>query len=249
MHFALVPIHGNRLASPAYCRRTAALSTLHMTGLPPNAAQVLSAVGCLCITLSDANCASPIASTDTPITTALAAVSADAAVPLSQLVSPDRLGTDIFHQLRNLLARHVQTSEAQRRAVWAVLHQCCVFEDFFGAFTDLSLRPPGCRDHAHHPLQLLPDAAWEERRAEVNTVLPFATVKYHTASATQLDLLQHSGLKSPTLPAFLCDTSCLASWAVAMLAQSLCCCEHCKRSMTSQQTGAVCQPRSLWTGL
>ncbi len=135
----MVPIYGNRLASPAYCRRTAALSTLHMTGLPSNSAQVLSPVGCVCITLSEADCASPIASTDKPIITALAAVSADAAVPLCQLVSPDRLETDIFHQLRNLLARHMQTSEAQRGAAWAVLRQCYMFEDFSGAFTDLPL--------------------------------------------------------------------------------------------------------------
>ncbi len=202
LHFALVPIHGNRLASPAYCRCTAALSTLHMIGLPPNSAQVLSAVGCLCITLSEADCASPIASTDKPITTALAAVSADAAVPLSQLVSPDRLDTDVFHQLRNLLARHMQTSEAQREAVWAVLRQCCMFEDFTGAFTDLPL----CWLRIDSRLQILPNAAWEERWAEVDTKLPFAAVKYHTASETQLNLLQHSGLSPPTLPAFLCDT-------------------------------------------
>ena len=202
LHFALVPIHGNRLASPAYCRCTAALSTHHMAGLPPNSAQVLSAVGCLCITLSGAACASPVASTDNPITTALAAVSADAAVPLSQLVSPDRLGTDIFHQLRNLLARHMQASEAQRSAVWAVLRQCCIFEDFTGAFTDL----PSSWLGIDSALQLLPNAAWEERWAEVDTKLPFAAVKYHTASVTQRNLLQHSGLRPPTLPAFLCDS-------------------------------------------
>ncbi len=202
LHFALVPIYGNRLASPAYCRRTAALSTFHMAGLPPNAAEVLSAVGCMCITLVDAHCASPIASTDKPVTTALAAVSADAAVPLSQLVSPDRLGADVFHQLRSLLARHMQISEAQREAVWAVLRQCCMFEDFTGAFTDLPL----CWLGINSPLQLLPNAAWEERWAEVDTKLPITAVKYHTASVTQRNLLQHSGLKSPALPAFLCDT-------------------------------------------
>ena len=202
LHFALVPIHGNRLASPAYCHRAAALSPIHMAGLPPIAAQVLSAVGCLCITLSDAKCTSPIASTDKPVTMALAAVSADAAVPLFQLVSPDRLNTDIFHQLRSLLARHMQTSEAQREAVWAVLRQCCMFEDFTGAFTDLPL----CWLGINSPLQLLPNAAWEEHWAEVDAKLPFRAVKYHTASVTQQNLLQHSGLKSPALPAFLCDT-------------------------------------------
>ena len=96
----------------------------------------------------------------------------------------------------------MQTSEAQRGAVWAVLRQCCMFEDFSGAFTDLPL----CWLSTGSTLQLLPNATWEERWAEVDTKLPFAAVKYHTASATQLNLLQHSGLRPPTLPAFLCDT-------------------------------------------
>ena len=77
-----------------------------------------------------------------------------------------------------------------------------MFEDFTGAFTDLPL----CWFGIDSPLQLLPNAAWEERWAEVDTKLPFTAVKYHTASVTQRNLLQHSGLKSPALPAFLCDT-------------------------------------------
>ena len=214
-HFTLVPVSGSRLASPAFCRLRAALTTRHITpSFPPHAVEVLSAVGCLCISLPEADCVSPTASADEPITTALAAVSADLAIPLSQLVSLDRLDIDIFTQLRDLLAHYLRISEAQREAAWSVLRQCCIFKDFGGAFTDLfrhrvSILERLCGDVTdvplRCPLQLLPNAAWEQQWVvSGGLALPFTAVKYHTANSTQTRLLQHSGLKTPELTAFLC---------------------------------------------
>ena len=197
--FALVPITGNRLASIAHCRHNGALALQHLQGMPDSAATTLSAIGCLCIADSQADSVSPIHNSSDPLTSALEAVSCHTGIPLKRLLSRQRLGVTVFDQARQLLAHHVCTSEHWNRdahAVWQILRQCPLLEDFSGNMVALPA--------SQHYL-LLPSASWEQRISELSQLLPWTPVKYHTASELQQQLLTHSGTNTPSVLQFLCD--------------------------------------------
>ncbi len=193
MHFMVVPLTDNRLASPAFCCIKATLSTVHLKALPAKTAQHLSAVGCLCMAEPLADCASCIDASEVPVITALAALPSYAARPLQQLVSIQRLGEETFKAVRSILALHIPLPQEPNPAVWDVLKQCSIFETASGDMTDFSDRT----------LQLLPNAAWEQSLLDVPHLVLGKPVMYHTASDVQQKLLKHSGLTSPELPNFL----------------------------------------------
>lgn len=95
MHVMVVPLTGNRLASPAFCRSQAALSTTHLRALPANTAGLLSAVGCLCIAEARADRVS-CPPTEVPVIAALAALPSHMSLPLHLLVSPCCLDEEKF---------------------------------------------------------------------------------------------------------------------------------------------------------
>ena len=193
MHVMVVPLTGNRLASPAFCRSQAALSTTHLRALPANTAGLLSALGCLCIADACADRVSCISPIEVPVIAALAALPSHMPLPLHQLVSPRCLDDEKFEAVRSLLANHIPLPQEPNGAVWDVLKQCCIFETADGDMTDLR----------HGTLQLLPNAEWEEQMLATPHLVQWTPVKHHTASDTQKTLLKHSGLVVPQLPHFL----------------------------------------------
>ena len=147
----------------------------HTSGLPNGSSQVLTDAGCLCVSLPAADCVCPAPSTGEPLTAALAALATaerqsylwrfliggrpDKYAELRKLISPGRLGYELFDQLRGLLAHHIHTvtlSAAQRDAVWCVLQHCCIFEDNTDGTVMSELYVAGS-DQLH----LAPTAAWE----------------------------------------------------------------------------------------
>ncbi len=194
--FALVPITGNCLASVDHCINSSALSHKHLYSLPSTAAATLSTIGCLCIGEERADTASAVPNGSEPLTSALQSTSNRLGVPLQQLVSLQRLGSSTFAQARQLLAYHVckPTRISVAASVWQILRQLPIFEDDSGGTA--SLLPTG-------QIQLLPNANWEGYMTELNQLLQWKPLKYHTASATQQQLLKHSDLQAPTLPDFL----------------------------------------------
>lgn len=186
-----------RLASPDFCQQKCALSASHLKALPANSADVLSAIGCLCILITEADCASPIAITDEPITAALAAAASCSKTPLNQLVSPDlRFKGSNFDTVRDFLADHVNATEAQQDKVWSILKQCTIFEDSHGTMIDLAQSTE---------FMLLPNAAWEQQLGQLAQLLPAMIIPYHSASRNQRQLLKASGLKPAELPDFICN--------------------------------------------
>ena len=91
----VVPLAGGQLASPAYCKAKAALSTQQLEAVSSSgrpAAELLTAVGCLCIACPEADIfksSCPIYSE--PITTALTAAATREHLSLQQLLSAPRL--------------------------------------------------------------------------------------------------------------------------------------------------------------
>ncbi len=195
MHVMVVPLTGNCLASPAFCRSQAALSTAHLTALPANTADLLSALGCLCIADARADRVSCIPPTEVPVIAALAALPSHMPLPLHQLVSPRCLDDEKLEAVRSLLANHIPLPQEPNGAVWDVLKQCCIFETADGDMTDLR----------HGTLQLLPNAEWEQQMLAAPHLVHWTPVKHQTASDTQKTLLKHSGLVVPQLPHFLDD--------------------------------------------
>lgn len=205
--YRLVPVSmpgnvGHCLASPAYCHLRSALKATHIRGLPANSAAVLSELGCLCISESRADLASPISSAEEPITTALAALASHTGTQLKVLVSPTGHHSHLFPALRNILANHIVATAAQQYKVWSVLRQCTIFEHLPGAMIDVST-----------DFTIVP-TAWEQKLPELRQVVTIKLLPYQTATAHQRQLLQHSGEEPADLVEFLCRhvVSCPAAY-------------------------------------
>lgn len=206
--FMVVPLIGSKFASPAFCQSNAALSKAHLKSLPANTADILSAVGCLCIAQAYADSVSCITATDLPIIAALGCVR-----HLNVASSLKKLGQQKFEDLRRLLAYHILLPQEYQPQVWSVVRQCSIFEAAADIMTDLRQ----CN------LQLMPNAAWERSLLDTSFLVPWKIVMYHTASALQQKLLKLSGLNVPELP----DPSRRHSrWVLA---------SHCQLSPTWQQ--------------
>ena len=158
--------------------------------MPSFAASTLSSIGCVCIEEPRADSASPIKAGAEPLTTALEATSRCLEMPLPQLLSQQRLGSIDFSNARQLLADHVNSSTE----AWKTIQQCPIFEDTTGQMVTL---------HVNHSNGLLPGASWEKHIAELDQLLPWTPVKYHTASAIQRKLVQHSNIGVPSLTTIL----------------------------------------------
>lgn len=190
-----------RLASPDYCQKRCAIKTSHLWGLPPNSADILAAVGCLCILAPQADCASPLADSDEPFTTALSAASAHLRTPLSELVSEKlRFNGSSFTDVRHFLAKYVDTAAAQKAKVWSVIKQCSIFEAVDSSdsnqLTHLS---------DHKDVRLLPNSAWEAHLADLNQLMPGKFTVYHTGTDTQRTLLRLSGAEPVELCKFISE--------------------------------------------
>ena len=184
-----------RLVSPDYCQKRGAIKTSHLWGLPANSADILAAVGCLCILTPQADCASPLADSDEPFTTALSATSAYLGIPLSELVSDKlRFNGSSFNDVRYFLAKHVDAAAAQKDKIWSVIKQCSIFEVAGDSshLTHLS---------GHTDIVLLPNSAWEAHIADLSQLMPGRFTVYHTGTDTQRRLLRLSGAE----PAELCN--------------------------------------------
>ena len=217
--FMIVPLIGNRLASPAHCCKAAALTTTHLESLPQTAEQLLSAVGCLCIAEEAANIVSSIASGTIPIIAALEPFVADTAAPLHMRTSKNALGEQAFQQLRELLANHLPQSAEPNSTVAVVLKHCSIFETADDRMIDL----------ASTQAQLMPNHAWEQRLITKPAASMVASnmIRSVTGSGIQQQLIQHAGLKPPALNTFL-DTTILGGvqaenheWAQQLLLQAL----------------------------
>ena len=194
---ALVPVAGQRLASAVHCTQHQALRHSDLDNLPQNAANTLCAIGCICITDERADCCSPIPSTSEPITAALDCTSRRLGIPLHQLLSQQRQGRPRFHDLREILADIQPSSNCSRAQAWSKIRQCPVFESTSGSMIALS---------GSQSWGLLPDAAWEQHIAELDTILSWTPVEYHTASALQRELLKLSNMTVPCHTHFLDKT-------------------------------------------
>lgn len=181
---ALVPITGHRLASIQHCIQYKALGQTQLWDMSTSEVGVLSSIGCVCITEPQAERVSPTGRRAEWITTALHATSISMGVPLQQLLSQERLGSTDFCHARMLLADRVFTNAKVCHRVWNVIRQCPIFEDSNGQMIALDgIKPYG----------LLPAASWEEHIAELDQLLPWTPVKYHTASGLQRVLIhQHA---------------------------------------------------------
>lgn len=144
----LVPLAGDLLSTVAKCRKAGALRTGHVpwpagmaarqaTHKNPNA-EVLAAVGCVCISDKRADIVSPLAPDKEGVTSALTATAAMKSMPLQQLVSLQHLGADTFRGVCVILAALDRDKCDQR--VQMTLKQCTGFEDINGAPVDLANR-------------------------------------------------------------------------------------------------------------
>lgn len=150
--FLLVPVAGEQLASARYCQAKAALTTVHLNPRPSSgregspaaagnndkAAELLSKVGCLCISDSRADMVCTIAPDREPITLAFSAAADGLGLPLQTLISVGHLGTDTFAGVCEILAK-LDSKKCQQR-VQGVLRQCTIFEDINDAQLDLARR-------------------------------------------------------------------------------------------------------------
>ena len=168
--FAVVPITGNRLASVDYCTGYCVLGHEDLASLPITAAATLSAIGCLCLTDWRAD-GIRLEAPRQSLATALKAASRRTGCSLPDLVTPARLGTATFGQARKLLGS--AGSLGCNAPLWTILQQLPVFEDGSGGTS--SPLPRG-------DIGLLPNAGWERQMAALSHLLPWAAVKYHTAS-------------------------------------------------------------------
>ena len=188
--FALVPIYGNQLASIQHCIQHQALSHTHLQYLPSFAASTLSSIGCVCIEEPRADKVGQIVNeAKQGLLPALDAASSRLGVPLSQLLSQQRLGSTDFNNARQLLADCTQSSPE----TWQTIRQCPIFEHSTGQMVTLSGNWYG----------LLPGSSWEEHMPLLESLLSWTPVKHHTASVTQQKLIQHSSMPVPSLTNFL----------------------------------------------
>ena len=190
--FALVPVTEDQLASVQHCIQRQALGIAHLQGMPSFAAGTLSSIGCVCIEEPRAASVSPIEGEAYALMTALSATSDYLGVPLPELISQQRLGSTDFQNARQLLAYHVQSSTE----AWRTIKQWPIFEDITGPGKMVALR-------AVNSYALLSGASWEEHIVELDQLLPHSPILYHTASATQQKLVQHSSMRVPSLTTFL----------------------------------------------
>ena len=144
----LVPMVGGDLYRPG---SFLALHPDHLTSLQFNkhpqdptssssqhsVAQVLTAVGCLCISDPRAKISS-IPPKQEPITAALEAAAHRKSIPLQQLISLQHLGPTIFQGVCDILAK-LKMSDGDQHAR-DVLRQCTVFEDTKGTPIALNKR-------------------------------------------------------------------------------------------------------------
>ena len=189
--FALVPITGHQLASIQHCIQHEAFSQAHLQHLPSYAASTLSSIGCVCIEDPRADKANrTVTEAWQRLFTALGAASRCLGMPLTQLLSQERLGSTDFENARHLLADCAQCS----RETWDIIRHCPIFEDSTGQMVTLG---------AGHLYGLLPAASWEEHMPALILLLPWTPVKYHTASVTQQNLIKHSSMPVPSVTDFL----------------------------------------------
>ena len=172
------------------CRLRGALTPAHLHALPPQAADTLTALSCLCILDPKAACASPITPSQEPVSTALAAVARAQGKPLHQLVDPSSMSELEFDGLRNVLASLPMT-EAQKPEVWAVLKECNIFENAAGDMTHLS---------GPSPILILPHKQWEQHLHQVASLLSVTILPYHL-----LEIQQKLLRSSPIQPTSLSD--------------------------------------------
>ena len=194
--FAVVPIAGSRLASVEQCIQYQAVSQAHLNFLPSSAADVLTAVGCICITEKRADSASPIFNRSEPLTEALNATARRLGLPLQQLLSQQRSGDTQFTKVRQLLAQwaDIMYISANRQA-WQTLSQCPIYENIDGNMTAIPSNKSSWG--------LLPGESWEQHMSQLNQLLCWTPVRYSTASVVQRSLLSPSGKKAPSLASFL----------------------------------------------
>ena len=145
--FYLLPLVGGKLdtLSPKHVLTAAHLSSLSLGAASEQpaeainaAAEVLTAVGCGCISEPRANIVSSIPADEEPITFALAAVARKLSMSVHQLVSLQHLGANTFTALCHILAKlHIRDTD---RLVKTVLRQCTVYEDTTGTLVALDKR-------------------------------------------------------------------------------------------------------------
>ena len=105
--FLLVPLHGGRIASAAYCKAHTALTATALSyalSRDQGAIQVLSGLGCVCISHFGADMVSPLPADKEPISQAIAAAAKQNNLTVQQFISEQHLGTDTFQSVCNVLS-------------------------------------------------------------------------------------------------------------------------------------------------
>lgn len=185
--FLLVPLAGDKLASAAFCSSQPTLTSVHLARacrVQPDAALVLSDLGCMCITEPQAEIASTLPGRRVePVTLALSAAAEKCSMPLQWLISEEHLGPDKYNSICLILANLKPSPKCQQR-VQTFLRQCTVFEDLTGARLDLAKRSD---------IKVLPKQKWEQSMLAVQDFFPWTLIKYHSASDIQKNLLHAAG--------------------------------------------------------
>lgn len=165
----LVPLIGGCITTAAHCSTQPALTSSHLEvyeGEQEDVAKLLSHMGCLCISEPRADIVSNISADQEPITLALAAAASSKGISIQQLISEQRLSTEQFSLLCDLLASlelDLPAHHACRERVRAFLRQCTVHEDLNGNMLDLARQPD---------IRLLPSEAWEDIMPAVQACSP-----------------------------------------------------------------------------
>lgn len=194
--FLLVPLTGDKLASAAFCASQPALTSAHLVWacrFLPDAALVLSDLGCLCITEPQAEMASTLPVNQEPISLAVSAAADKCGMPLPRLISEEHLGPDKYNSICTVLANLKVPQKCQRR-VQTFLRQCTVFEDITGARLDLARRTD---------IKVLPKLEWEQSMLAVQDFFPWTLIKYYSASDIQKKLLRIAGVSLSDTVSFL----------------------------------------------
>ena len=191
----LVPLTGNQLASPIHCKTRHALTCAHLreaTSIQPDAAELLSQLGCLCISELWADLVSILPASTEPVTHALRAAASRRSTALHAQISEQHLGKANYSSVCQILT-NIQNPDHQQQ-VEAFLRQCIVFEDLSGRRVKLASM---CN------AKLLPDEAWECSMASMQDLLPWTIIRYHKASTTQQQLLDSAGFRCTDTCTFL----------------------------------------------
>ena len=199
--FLIVPLMSGQLASPAYCLSQAALSSGYLQKFPHNTGYLLSELGCLCVHKHYADLLISNAAEKLPVIGALEKLSARSACPLHQLTSPDNLSQATFLATRQLLAYHLSDEPKLFVRIWALIRQCCIFEDIRGCSTHFDNMI--LRGQERYHLQLLSNAAWEQTVLEFLLYVYWEPVKFFTATDLQRQLLRYAKLQQQPLSEFL----------------------------------------------